>query len=464
MSIESDLDAFGIAQVLVVLKPSEQLLTRLVAEDQFANVVKHFVVSEQTRDGALAAARSSFSSEGSPSIPAPEYHVYPNLGLMLGTVDREGKASLDKSSKVDKVLGVPEMSLIRPVASRDTTKRVVGATWGLKKMKVPELWTAGFKGKGVIVGHLDTGVDGKHPALKTAIHAFAQFDEVGEQIAGAKPTDSGTHGTHTAGTIAGRPVPEGSFGVAPECKLASAMVIEGGNIIARILGGMDWVIGQKAKILSMSLGLRGYRTEFQALMQIIRNRGLLPVIAVGNEGAGTSRSPGNYSVSLSVGASNERDRVAGFSSSQRFARTEDPIVPDIVAPGVAVFSALPNGRFGEKDGSSMATPHVAGLAALLWEAKPTATVDEIEAAIYASCHRPDTMPEERANRGCPNAVLAYEYLTGRKLSVRPASKKKSKPVATKKVKKSAKVAKKTAKVVKKKVASKAASKPTKRKK
>lgn len=192
--------------------------------------------------------------------------------------------------------------------------------------------------------------------------------------------------------------------------LASAMVIEGGNIIARILGGMDWAIGQGAKVLSMSLGLRGFRNEFLQLMTILRGKGILPVIAIGNEGAGTSRSPGNYEICLSVGACDKDDTIPDFSSSQRFNRTNDPIVPDLVVPGVGVLSALPGGKYGAMDGTSMATPHIAGLAALLWEAKPLASVDEIETAIQNSCSRPAKMPVNRANRGVPDAALALKNL------------------------------------------------------
>ena len=206
-------------------------------------------------------------------------------------------------------------------------------TWGLDRLRAREAWKAGFTGEGVIVGHLDTGVDGKHPALKGAIASFAEFDFLGERIPGAKPRDSDEHGTHTAGTIVGREVDGSQFGVAPGAKLASALVIEGGNIVARILGGMDWIVGEGAKVLSMSLGIRGFHDEFLPLMQAIRNRGVLPVIAAGNEGAGTSRSPGNYDNVLSIGACDENDRIPSFSSSQRIVRPIDPLVPDIVAPG-----------------------------------------------------------------------------------------------------------------------------------
>src|SRR5262249_22763279 len=158
------------------------------------------------------------------------------------------------------------LSLIRPVAATEVSP-AKGPTWGIGRLNVAKLWAQGFTGQGVLIGHLDTGVDAKHPALKGAIAKFAEFDEMGEEVPNATAHDSGEHGTHTAGTIVGRPVKGSQFGVAPGATLASAMVIEGGNVIARVLAGMNWIIGEGAKILSMSLGLRGFRGEFLPIMQ-----------------------------------------------------------------------------------------------------------------------------------------------------------------------------------------------------
>ena len=404
MSVSSDLKAFGVAQVLVTLKTVQpgDAAAMSAGGTGVERVTKHFRSSENSRGGAVAVAAGR--------KPRP-YRVYRNLGLILGTVDTKGFKALKKDSAVKAVNEVPELSLIRPVAAA-TAGPAKGPTWGVKRLKADKLWAKGITGKGVIVGHLDTGIDGKHPALKGAIAKFAQFDDLGDEVLGAKPTDSGDHGTHTAGTIAGRTFKGAQFGVAPEAMLASAMVIEGGNVIARILAGMDWIIGEGARILSMSLGLRGFQEDFLPLMQAIRNRGILPVIASGNEGPGTSRSPGNYDIVLSVGAMDQADMVADFSSSQRFTRPQDPLVPDIAGPGVDTLSALPGGGFGTMSGTSMATPHIAGLAALLWQAKPGATVAEIEAAIFKSCKRPASMPQARVNRGVPDAVAALAILQG----------------------------------------------------
>jgi subtilisin family serine protease len=348
---------------------------------------------------------------------------FKHLGLMLGVVDQLGLKTLRNDARVQDVSGAPQLRWIRPVSSRSTTTVAAAkTTWGIRRLGVDKLWSKGLTGKGVLVGHLDTGVDGRHPALKGAVAHFAEFDYLG-MITGKKtPYDSDEHGTHTAGTIVGRAVRGVSFGIAPEAKLASGLVIEGGNAIARVLAGMDWIVEKGARILSMSLGFPGYVDDFETVIQALRENGVLPVIAVGNEGPGTSRSPGNYDSVIGVGAFDRADGVADFSSSQVFRRKQDPTVPDLVAPGVDVLSCVPGGQYKEMDGTSMATPHIAGLAALLLQAKPSATVDELERAVIASCVRPATMPVDRANRGVPDATAALQALVGVAVGTKRAGK------------------------------------------
>lgn len=439
MSIVTSLKATGVADVIVVLKSAsaksaamaggkraaaKRVSTKGAATSAAgipANVLRHFVSSTLSQDGQLLEAltggglvRAVRTGGGATRVrataaSAPKARYYPNLGLALGTVDREGLAALRGERQVEDVVDAPQLRMIKPVARAETTVQP-GFTWGLRALGIDALHAQGLTGKGVIVGHLDTGVDGAHPALAGVVKAFAEFDLLGNQVAGAVATDSGEHGTHTAGTIAGQRIKRVQFGVAPGAKLASAMVIEGGNVLARILGGMNWAVGQRARILSMSLGLPGAEDAFLAITRILRARGVLPAFAVGNEGPGTSRYPGNYAEALSVGAMDEAGNVADFSSSQRFKRKKDPLVPDLVAPGVDVVSCVPNGGFVMMSGSSMATPHVAGLAALLMEARPAKSIDQIEAAILQSCTRTPTMLASRANRGVPHGVKALSLL------------------------------------------------------
>ena len=408
MSVESTLEQFGVAEVIVSLQsvpPGSQLGMAAATEVTQRNLARYFTASART-------TRTMLASSSSKPAPGP-YRVYENLGLVLGTVNEKGWLGLKADPQVSDVEDAPQFSLIHPIRpmAAGAVSATPGPTWGIEKLRIPELWSRGFRGQGIRIGHVDTGIDGKHPAFKQgAIGAFAEFDMIGNPVTKPKVSDSGDHGTHTAATIVGRPVEGFEFGVAPAATLCSAKVIEGGNVVARVLGGLDWCLGQQVKIISISLGLRGYTPSFLTLIQALRGRGVLPVVAVGNEGLDTSRSPGNYHNVLSVGASDRQNRVAYYSSSQSINRPQDPLVPDLVGPGSDVISALPGGGFQILSGTSMATPHIAGLAALLWQATPAATHADIEEAILKSCTRPASMPLERANRGIPDALKALKIL------------------------------------------------------
>lgn len=400
--INQELQASGIAKVIVVIRPAS---SKAENSSRHATLEKYFAESALSQSSALAAS----SAPRGKKLAAVRY--YPHLGVMLGTVTRDGLAQLRaEKNLVANVMGAPPLSLIRPT-HRDAAKLTHRVTWGINALGIPQLWKQGYTGKDVLIGHLDTGVDGKHPTLKKAIAEFAAFDLLGQEIKPAPaPYDSDDHGTHTAATIAGRTVRGRAIGVAPEAQLASAVVIEGGNVIARVLGGMDWAVGKGVRILNMSLGFSGWWQDFLPITRILRRQNILPVFAVGNEGAGTSRSPGNYWQALSVGAIDEQQAVADFSSSQRFKRKKDALVPDLVAPGVGIISARRGGGYQVMDGTSMATPHISGLAALLWQARPEATEDQIEQALFASCQRHSGFDSARGNRGMPNGPRALDAL------------------------------------------------------
>lgn len=398
-NIQEQLKALGVARVMVVLRSGGA-----AAAADASSIESYFTTSDSSQQSQLAAAASKKEP--------PAVIEYPNLGIALGTVDSAGLKRLRSNRRhVAAVVAAPQLSIIWPtrVAAATMTEEL---TWGIKDLGVPALWEQGITGQGVLVGHCDTGIDGGHAALRDALEHYAVFDLMGRKVK-APPSpaeDTEDHGTHTAGTIAGRAVNGRHIGVAPGAKLASATVIEHGDVVARVLGGLDWCVSLGVRIINMSLGIRGVGEQWHPVTQILRAKNILPVFAVGNEGPGTSRFPGNYSEALSVGAIDRNGKVANFSSSQRFARPQDPVVPDIVGPGVGVISAKPGGGYQEMDGSSMATPHIAGLAALLFQARPNATADDIERAIFQSCQRPAGQSPDRVGLGLPNAVRALAAL------------------------------------------------------
>ena len=333
-----------------------------------------------------------------------------NLGVVVGQVDREGWDQLRASAALDDVSGAVPLQPVTGTGSAADVAAAPELSWGLEKIGVPELWAKGLTGRGVLVAHLDTGVDGTHPSLAGAMREFAEFDALGQAISGAAVADSALHGTHTAGIIAGRPGGPFTIGVAPGCKLVSGAVIEGGDPVKRILAGLNWALGFPVKVLNLSAGFEGHFQQYAPLVKKVRARGVLPVFAAGNSGAGTSYAPANYRDAMAVGSVDADGNVDPDSSSEKLKQRTDARVPDLAMPGVDVISANAGGGYRADSGTSMAAPHAAGLAALLWEAFPLATVDQVEKAIYASCSLAGSMTTDRAGRGLPNGVRALAAL------------------------------------------------------
>ena len=402
---------------LLVNRRAAGVLVRLSSQSEAdLTTLKDLFDSEAGSRGAvLATSRRRSRRSGTPESPSSML-VFPRLGLAYGAVTREGLEAMRKHQAVRSVTESNSLRMIRPVpylaqSALDTPDK--GPTWGIKALKVEALWAQGLTGHGVLVGHLDTGIDGAHPMLEGAIEKATVFDLGGvEKRATNPPTDSGHHGTHTAGIIAGRPFNQVKAGVAPGAKLLSAEVLEAGDSIARVLGGMEWALTNGARILNLSLGWPTYTDCFLTIVDALRANECLPVIATGNDGEGSTRSPGNYAQSLSVGAVSQFGRVPTFSGSEVMNRPNEPIVPDIVAPGVDIWSAAPGDGFKMLQGTSQATPHVAGLAALLMEAHPRAPISLVETAILGSARRHASVPETRAGRGMPDAEAALQSLAG----------------------------------------------------
>jgi subtilisin family serine protease len=204
----------------------------------------------------------------------------------------------------------------RQTPAEDGPAPVRGAAWGVARIGAPDVWGGFGRGDGVLVGHLDTGVDDGHPALAGKVSAFQEFDALGLPVV-ATPHDSDAHGTHTAGTIAGRTVRGVNIGVAPGARLASALVLPGGSgTYAQIVAGMQWAIEQGAHVLALSVASPGRdpRWRLPVLNAVLAG---VPVVApVGNGGHGASDGPGNDPLAIGVGATGPDDVVAAFSGGQ----------------------------------------------------------------------------------------------------------------------------------------------------
>ena len=268
-----------------------------------------------------------------------------------------------------------------------------GTPWHLQNIGAPSAWAAGFKGQGIRIGHLDSGVDPNHPDLQGKVVAFQEFNGEGDRVAG-QARDTTDHGTHTAGLLVGS-----KTGVAPDAKIISALVLPNNEgTFAQVIAGMQYVLdpdnnadtNDGAQVVNMSLGIPGTWDEFIVPVENMLKAGVVPVFAIGNFGpaSGSTGSPGNLPDAIGVGAVDQNNQVASFSSRGPVAwqgKINGVFTkPDIAAPGSAITSTYPNGAYGSKSGSSQASPIVAGAVAVMLSAKPGSGVDAIKNALYTT--------------------------------------------------------------------------------
>ena len=226
--------------------------------------------------------------------------------------------------------------------------------WGLSNYGIPAQWQS-TRGEGIRVAVLDTGIDTTHPDLQTAIEATRDFTG---SLAGV--ADRVGHGTHTAGTIGARQNNVGVVGVAPECRLLVGKVLgdDGSGSDEQVAAGIDWACAVNADVLSLSLGSPTFSPAIAAAIARAVNQGRFVICAAGNNGRPDSVDyPAKLPDTVAVGAVDRHGRVASFSSQG------DEV--DICAPGEDVLSTYLNGTYAKLSGTSMATPFVTGVVALM---------------------------------------------------------------------------------------------------
>ncbi|MBT2227919.1 S8 family serine peptidase [Nonomuraea sp. NEAU-A123] len=272
-------------------------------------------------------------------------------------------------------------------------KRRVSLDASVKQIGAPAAWARGYTGAGAKVAVLDTGIDATHPDLAGKVSAREDFTETPDE------RDVVGHGTHVASTIAGSGAASGGRyrGVAPDATLLDGKVCESLYCSdSAILAGMQWAAEQGAQVVNMSLG-RPDTPESDPLEQAVETLtekyGTLFVVAAGNNGQDRGiDSPAATDAALAVGAVSKSDEPAPFSA--KGPRVGDGgLKPDITAPGVDITAARGKdspgtGSYVSKSGTSMATPHVAGTAALLVGRHPDWKAATLKAALMGSA-KPD---------------------------------------------------------------------------
>jgi subtilisin family serine protease len=282
------------------------------------------------------------------------------------------------------------VELIQPRRAETAARRKESVSardlWHLKAIGLEAARKQGFEGAGAAatVAVLDTGIDATHPDLDGRVAGAYTFDVPAWEAAPMTPSqDTDGHGTHVAGLICGKKV-----GVAPGAEVLSGVMIPHGHgNISDIVLALEWVATRpEVQIVNMSAGIPGYVAEMRQIVADLIAAGVLLVCATGNEGRNRTRSPGNYIEPISVGATNRRNRVAGFSSGGTLiTENHQYTVPDLVAPGDDVYSSVMGGGYEAWDGTSMATPIVSGVAALILEKYPEITMADLVEELLATC-------------------------------------------------------------------------------
>lgn len=324
------------------------------------------------------------------------------------TATKDVMDKLETYPEVAKILPNETRQIITPIQPKVKTTNLNSSTveWGVEKVGAPQVWDMGIDGAGIVVASIDTGVQWEHPALmekyrgynpanpNQADHKLSWFDAVdGKET----PYDDLKHGTHTVGTMVGSE-PDGSnqIGVAPGAKwIAVKAFSERGGMDVDLLEAGEWILAPKdaegnphpelaPDVVNNSWGGGpGLDEWYRPMVQNWRSANIFPVFAAGNAGSngeGWVSSPANYPESFAVAATDDQNALAWFSS--RGPAPYDEMKPDVSAPGVDIRSAIPTNDYELMSGTSMATPHITGVVALLKQANASLTIDQIEEILF----------------------------------------------------------------------------------
>jgi bacillopeptidase F len=341
--------------------------------------------------------------------------------LRADDVDDLAKQPGVKSVRLDGVISQPQ-----PLAAA-----AAAPEWNLEIISAPSLWAMGYRGAGVVVAGMDSGVDAAHQDLASRWRGGGNswFDPNGEHAA---PYDASGHGTKTMGVIVGGEAGGSSIGVAPDATWIAVKVFNdlGKASYSAIHQGFQWLLDPDddpgtddlPDVVNNSWGfdtLTGQCfSEFQPDVQLLKAAGVAVVFSSGNMGPNgyTSISPANYPGSYAVGGIDESRAIVDSSSRGPSACNGD-IYPEIVAPGVNVrtadltFGGLFPDSYTSMSGTSVAAPHVSGAMALLLSAYPELTVDELESSLAQSAVDLGSLGWDNAyGNGLVDVAAAYDLI------------------------------------------------------
>lgn len=312
---------------------------------------------------------------------------YPTLSgtTLVEMSDEEAERMVRDLSNII-ILRDEPIELIRPTQDTITAKNVLAVEdiWHLAAIRRFESQKTG---KNIKIAVFDTGIEPNHPEIKgkvTESYEFNTRQRTVEQIELENSQDTAGHGTHVAGLICGNTV-----GVAPEAELISILMLpKGQGSLINFLVALEWLFYRPdIRIVNISAGIEPrYREQMSYIINDLLGVGILAICAAGNEGRDQTRTPANCQGLISVSATNQASKVWGNSGSARM-EVDNQVyyVPSLVAPGEAVYSCVINGVYEAWSGTSMATPIVSGVAALILEEEPRISAYDLKEELLRRC-------------------------------------------------------------------------------
>jgi subtilisin family serine protease len=291
-------------------------------------------------------------------------------------------------------------------------------------VNAPALWDLGYRGQGIVVANMDTGVDVTHPDLASRWRGGANswYDPNGEHP--ATPTDVSGHGTWTMGVMVGGDAGGSSVGIAPDATWIAVKIFNdrGTATSTAIHQGFQWLLDPDGNPAtadapdvvndSWTMSASGCLLDFQPDLASLRAAGILPIFAAGNYGPlpGSSVSPANNPEAFAVGATDDTDVLYPYSSRGP-SPCGQPVYPQLVAPGVGIHTTDLYGLYADPTGTSVAAPHAAGALALLLQAFPGMPADRQAAALENSAADLGASGADNSyGYGRLDALAAYQWL------------------------------------------------------
>ncbi|CAG7733923.1 unnamed protein product [Allacma fusca] len=376
--------------------------------------------ADTTQAGVLKAINSYRPLQANPTVKISSFWI--TNQVYIRHVDRELLEQLSTLDDISEITQEQVYTIDNPLGdSTEVRNSSAEPKWGVAAIRAPEVWASGNTGSGVVVATIDTGVRGTHEALRGGFRKeYGWFDPIEATL---EPTDDNGHGTHATGTIVGR---TNGIGVAPGAQWIACKGCDykGQCYQSDIIDCAQFVVcptdangsfncSLAPHIVSNSWSSSNENYVNDGIISMFETAEIAVIFAIGNSGprCRTVSSPGTHPYVISVGAVDSNTAVADYSSRGPSSINVSP-QPDVAAPGSNILSALFSGDtiYGEKSGTSMATPHVAGLVALLKSQNMSLTVSEIRRLIKAGAQPIKGSAEPCGgieNKNYPNNAVGY---------------------------------------------------------